>query len=639
MGSEVRIDLVAKGAAPTARDIDKVGDAAEKAGDDLKGMADKASALDKAIASNTETLAKLRVELAKAPDDKALRKEVRGQERETNYLKRLKKNIEEDGRRAGEGFFSGLTEALGTLAAQAKGAGAPIGIALAAGIAPFLGATVAAAVLGSVGAGGIAGGIAAAAQDPRVKAAGTHLGESLGSSFEGIGGPFIEPLIEQMGRLEGIGSSFFTDLGADIAPLADHLDNLVDGVAGFAENFDLGNAAQAAGPILDVIGKKLPDAADALTNALDSISEGGAGAEVALEQTFEAIEGGIQITGRLVGELAKIEPYVTTGGGALLDLLDTLNEKDLPLGLAGWIAMLDQSGEAALKARGPTKDFGDGVAGVGDAAETSSEKIEGLSDAFDKLFGKQMSLDEANAAYKQGMRDLNEQLTDGKRTLNENTQAGLDNAGAVRDQIGVIEDLRQAQFAQTGNLQEANATYDEHIAQLKATLKNLGYNKKEVEELVGAYQRLPKDGVDVTFRSPGLWAALQRMRELARLLGSAAAGRNAAEGSEPVSGRAVGGPVMAGKPYLVGEKGPELVTFGANGTVHTAEQTAAMLSGSSGGSAGSTGGMTEAQLVRLIAATSTAAAAAVVNRAQVVMDGRAIGQLQADEADIYYRSG
>src|SRR5690606_29565593 len=43
--------------------------------------------------------------------------------------------------------------------------------------------------------------------------------------------------------------------------------------------------------------------------------------------------------------------------------------------------------------------------------------------------------------------------------------------------------------------------------------------------------------------------------------------------------RAVGGPIAAGRTYLVGEEGPELITPTRSGYVHTADETAAMASG------------------------------------------------------------
>ena len=47
--------------------------------------------------------------------------------------------------------------------------------------------------------------------------------------------------------------------------------------------------------------------------------------------------------------------------------------------------------------------------------------------------------------------------------------------------------------------------------------------------------------------------------------------------------RASGGPVWPGQPFLVGESGPELVTFPSNGTVHDAGATAAALGTGGGG--------------------------------------------------------
>lgn len=47
----------------------------------------------------------------------------------------------------------------------------------------------------------------------------------------------------------------------------------------------------------------------------------------------------------------------------------------------------------------------------------------------------------------------------------------------------------------------------------------------------------------------------------------------------PIGARAKGGPVAAGHSYLVGEEGPELVTFGASGRVYDADDTASMLGG------------------------------------------------------------
>lgn len=65
-----------------------------------------------------------------------------------------------------------------------------------------------------------------------------------------------------------------------------------------------------------------------------------------------------------------------------------------------------------------------------------------------------------------------------------------------------------------------------------------------------------------------------------------------------MSGRASGGPVKAGQPYLVGEEGPEIIMPNRDGMVMTASETAAMLANrgrSSGGGAAGGDGVTVLQ--------------------------------------------
>lgn len=64
--------------------------------------------------------------------------------------------------------------------------------------------------------------------------------------------------------------------------------------------------------------------------------------------------------------------------------------------------------------------------------------------------------------------------------------------------------------------------------------------------------------------------------------------------SEGLGGRAIGGPTRAGKPYLVGERGPELLFEDRSHYVATAAQTRTLMSG--GASASPTGGMFEGSL-------------------------------------------
>jgi len=76
-------------------------------------------------------------------------------------------------------------------------------------------------------------------------------------------------------------------------------------------------------------------------------------------------------------------------------------------------------------------------------------------------------------------------------------------------------------------------------------------------------------------------AALRTQINRLGLGGDISLDRLAAAQARQVPGRAGGGPVWAGQPFLVGEQGPEIVTFGAAGHVIPAGQTAKAMAGAS----------------------------------------------------------
>lgn len=580
MANQVAFDIIARDNA--SRTFRGVGDAADGAGKSFKGLGHDATELDKSIATLEERMHALRLSIAAAPDDKVLRKQLRSDSRELNFLTRLRKDLTGDdtkklGQDVGKALSSGIGDTLGAIPSQLRGSGIAIGVGVAAVAAPFIGSAIGAAVIGGVGLGGIAGGIAAAAQDSRVKEAGEHLGTSLMGSFTGIGKPFVDPLIHDMGRLEGIGSAFFAKLGEDIAPLAGNIDHLTDGIAGFARNLDFSKAVKAAGPLLDILGDELPQVGQALTDMLGSISDESGGLAVGLKQVLDATESVIRVSGDWIGYLSAMNEQLTDAQSNMGHLSDEFLDSPfttLALGLVPLAERISSLGdkadgytEKAIRARGASDELAGGLHGVATDAEKAAAELLSLSDAFDKAFNKQMNLQEANANYKQGIRDLTKELKDGERTLNENTQAGHDNAANAREWLRNIEDVRTATIAQTGDVKGANKTYQDQVLALKDVLLHLGYDKKAVEDLIAAYLRIPK-----------LIETELRIKE------TFSGGGGAGGESHPLEHRASGGSVKAGRSYIVNENGIEILTAGTDGYVHNAKDAAAMMSGASGGS-------------------------------------------------------
>ncbi|HEX7160409.1 MAG TPA: phage tail tape measure protein [Trebonia sp.] len=148
-----------------------------------------------------------------------------------------------------------------------------------------------------------------------------------------------------------------------------------------------------------------------------------------------------------------------------------------------------QNAEKAGKAQGQA---GEAMQKAGQDAEDAAKKVEELKKAYDALFGATMGADRASIAYKEGLVALQKELETGKRTLDTNTKAGRDNVSAVLDQIDKINDLRQANIDNGMAVEDANRIYDGQIGQLRKTLLQLGFNKKEVDALIGKYRNIPK---------------------------------------------------------------------------------------------------------------------------------------------------
>lgn len=206
---------------------------------------------------------------------------------------------------------------------------------------------------------------------------------------------------------------------------------------------------------------------------------------------------------------------------ALAQMVQTVGKAEA---IKVWNRLLSESGmnadellklmpgfEQALKdADAAAGDAGTAIGGVGTAAGMTAEEVEELKNAFDRLFGIQMDADRALIAYRQGMADLNEELRDGKRTLDQTTQAGRDNASALLDQVDNIKALRDSNIDSGMAIDDANAKYKAQIAQLIALGIKLGYDEQQVRDLIEAYGDVPEN-VDTKIDAPGAATAKKKV--------------------------------------------------------------------------------------------------------------------------------
>lgn len=608
MANQIKIDLSLTGEQSTARGLKNVGDAADKAGDDLTGLGKDAGQLNKKIAETRAEVEKL----TKAFDqtgDMDLLKSIRKEQSNLRIFERLAKSImdeaQEIGTQAGQKVGESLTKSLMALRGPAIAGAVGIG----ALFAPAIGAAVSAAVIGGAGTGGIIGGIVAASQDQRVQSAAKMVGDRVGSALTDAGGPFVEPLIESLRLLDQAGDRLAANFQAAGTKIAPTLVPLTKGLAGFVDEVMPGfiRAMDAAKPVIRAISAELPKIGMAISEFFDKLSKDPDEAVVAVVAISQAAQGAIEFVGDLADKLGALFEMNARAGAAISGTWETLFGwmpivgdivKDQGRNFREQVAAIDAAKDAS-------KDFaGNGIGPIIRAQEemaeitkTATDKIKDQTTAMDKMFGRFMDSREVARNYQEAIDELTESVKEHGTSLDIGTEAGRTNSEALDNLATKIKDARENTILMTGDVAGANTVYYEQVEALRQQAIKLGFSKQAANDLAAGLRDIPRQ-VDVEVRAPGLLEAIARAEYLRRLLGSNAA----AARSNPITingqfypgddsgyggGRAGGGPMSAGKWYTVGEDGVEVVAMhpGGGATVYNNKQTGAMMSGASGGAA------------------------------------------------------
>jgi len=133
----------------------------------------------------------------------------------------------------------------------------------------------------------------------------------------------------------------------------------------------------------------------------------------------------------------------------------------------------------------------------------------------------------------------------------------------------------------------ANNYLNQEKNAFEAAAEKAGFNKQQVEDLANELYKLPPNPhIDIGVNDSEVVSALNAMEALN---GQIAAAGGQSGHNVPVGMRAAGGPVEANNTYIVGERGPELVTFGASGYVTPTEMLKPATLGAGGGFSGGVG--------------------------------------------------
>jgi TP901 family phage tail tape measure protein len=243
-----------------------------------------------------------------------------------------------------------------------------------------------------------------------------------------------------------------------------------------------------------------------LQGGLESIIPGLDGAEGSLARTTERVRSMDQALAQLVSGGQAKQAQAAFDRLAQTLAVDGVTMEDFRKQFPQYAAAVEVAGKETAKTTGSLDEY---VASAEQAAEQTAE----LNKQFEDLFNQQMSADRAVLKLKESTVQLTDELKSGSRTLSLNSEEGRKNRTAVLDQLEAIEDLRQARIDEGETLDVANGKYARDVENLKKTMRQAGFTKKEIDNLVGSYDEIP-DKVNTKVSSSGVpvtEAQLQRL--------------------------------------------------------------------------------------------------------------------------------
>jgi hypothetical protein len=227
----------------------------------------------------------------------------------------------------------------------------------------------------------------------------------------------------------------------------------------------------------------------------------------------------------------------------------------------------------------------------------SKEKIEDLIKATKDLNDTRISNEEAEINSRKAVKEYNDALANGGLTVDERRTKELELIKTLEDQAETFAELVVAQQLAKGesvSSGEAALVQSQKLGELAATLAPDSPVRKHLQGL--AYDLLVVASQDPVVKIRiETEEAIRKFREFLRVIGANENAPGLAEilqySSDYIEPRASGGPVDAGTPYMVGEKGPELFVPAGYGRIIDAFSTnKALLSNAGGGMGGSGGG-------------------------------------------------
>lgn len=508
-------DRTGPGTKAAADNFERVGRAADKAARKIDEVGDQAGQTARKLTEARLAAMGLAREFDKTGDVKVLRN-FEKLNREAAKLGRVAKSLKFDapkienpdgflgsltklGRKAGLVASDAAVEGFGSLF-KALPAQVKAGMVLGASAgAAYLAAATEGAILAGVGAAAIGGTLLIAAQNEKVKQSYGALGQRIMVQLQDAAKPMTEELLATAPKLSAAFDREAPTIERIMRNATRDFGPVVEGVEAAIHRFlpSFERAADVGGKILANVAGQLPALAGALGHLFDAFANSGRGANAGINELIM----NVRVLIEAMALLAQAGAPALNTIGRVMELMGLVSTSSSQL-----TTLASASEQAALSGSSMSTSYEVLAQSMGNTANQANA----LNDAFNRLFGAQMSVDQANLAVKQGVVNLTESVKQNGKTLDDSTQKGLNNIGMIQQQIQNLAAKRDADIA-AGNgtveaTNKANAAYASNVASLRQLLINLGFAADKVDALIGKYQSIPQSistTVTTVYRTQG----------------------------------------------------------------------------------------------------------------------------------------
>lgn len=471
-----------------SRTLGKVADAADDTGTAFSQAARDAERLDQEIDDLQGSLRGLAAEFART-GDKDLFRDMRRQQGELRQLMNVRGLMGDVGGDGAEGFAAGFSQRIGPLMMRAP-LSPPIAAAIVAG-APLIASAVAGAVTLGVGGGAVAAGLAIAAKDPRVQAAGKVVGGEFAAALASDAAVFVPETMKALSFIRGEFQSWRPLLRDVFNDASEYVEPLTRGVAGFGREIGPGirDAVRNAEPLVEMMEVHIPRAGAVIGGMLRDLSQSSKDSANTISGVLTLLEGTLFTVGKTVSLLSSYGKFI--GLGPLQIFGELMGKGDQST--MGWVDSLSAWANTAT------------AAGV--AAETTAEKNQRLIESLEGIEDAATSARRAEMDFAAALDELKASIDENGTSLDVGSEKGRANLRVLEDLISAADragDAAESRALAEGASAERAAVAGARIREtwindLVAAATAAGLSKRKIDEMVAAARKADETRIRIYY--------------------------------------------------------------------------------------------------------------------------------------------